>query len=129
MLRRSFLVVVCVVAVSCGADRQAARTTTQTPGATASCMLAVEYEGHRYVGSAIEPAPRVVETIGQGTIPACNDTGGTDASDQLVDVAEITGVSPEVALALPDRPDTVLIREDVDPANLPPALKKLIAPR
>ena len=132
MTRGLFLLAFCLVVAACGSESDATQTkTAQTgpPQVAASCMLAVEYEGHRYVGTAIEPASWILETIGQGTIPACNDTPGAgDGADQVVDVAVIPDVSPDVALAIPGRNDTVLIREDVNRENVPPALKKLMPP-
>jgi hypothetical protein len=133
MIRGLFVLACCLVLVACGSEGDATRTKpaqTGPPQVAASCIFAVEYEGHRYIGTAIEPTSWAGEVIGQGTIPACNDTpgAGEDGADQVVDVAVIPDVSPEVALAIPGRNDTVLIREDVNREKLPPPLAKLMPP-
>ena len=53
--------------------------TTEVSGggvASASCAMLVSYDGHTYLGTAVEAAPVPGDSIGNGTIPPCNDTGG-----------------------------------------------------
>ena len=129
MNRVVLLVLACALFGGCGSDRDATPTNrSEPPAAAASCIFAIEYRGHHYVGSAVASAPPKGARLGEATQPACNDTPGAveDPADQLVDVVEIEGVRPEIAIALPGRDDVVLVRDDVDPAHLPPALARLM---
>jgi hypothetical protein len=131
---RALLVLTLFVLLGCGSQEATSTqpATRRTPTISeAMCLLAVDYDGHRYVGSSVLAAPAYGQTLGRGTLPACNDTPGAvdDAPDQLVEVIAIKGVGPETAVALRDHSDIVLIRDDVDQAKLPPALAKLMAPR
>ena len=87
----------------------------------------ITYKGHAYIGDGVEVAPREGKPLGRVTLPACNDTGegGDEKPGEEIELAEIEGVSPSVALAVRGRSDTVLIREDVDYDRLPPALARL----
>ena len=38
-------------------------------GAAASCAMLVEYDGHTYLGTAVEAAPVAGDSLGNGTIP------------------------------------------------------------
>jgi hypothetical protein len=126
--RAVLVLAVCAFLAGCGSERDAATTTRPQPAVAASCIFAVELDGHRYLGSTVSRAPKTGAALGPAKQPACNDTPGAvdDAPDQLVDVVAIEGVRPEVAIALPGRDDVVLIREDVDSAHYPPALAKLM---
>jgi hypothetical protein len=95
------------------------------------CLLTVDYDGHRYIGASVLSPPEYGRALGDAKVPACNDTPGAvdDAPAQPVEVVAIKGVAPETAIAMRDQPDTVLIRDDVDQQNLPPALAKLMPPR
>ncbi len=133
MIRGLLLLASCLVLAACGSDGEATATKpaqTGPPKVAASCILAAEYDGHRYIGTAVKSPPREGPALGQAKVPACNDTPGAleDSSDQLVDVAELEGVPPEVAIVWQGRDDVVLIREDVNQQKLPPALTKLIPP-
>ena len=129
---RALLVLIVFVLLGCG-SQEATRTQPASTSAAseAMCLLAVDYDGHRYVGASVLAPPAYGKPLGQATVPACNDTPGAvdDTSEQPVDVIAINGVTPEIAIALRDHSDTVLIRDDVDQANLPPALAKVMPPR
>jgi hypothetical protein len=128
-MRLLVLLAACTLLAACGSDPETATSTrAQPPAVAASCIFAVEYDGHRYLGSAVTSAPPDGAALGQAKQPACNDTPGAveDGADQLVDVVAVEGVRPEVAIALPGRDDVVLIREDADPGKLPAALTKLM---
>ena len=73
--------------------------TTEVSGggvASASCAMLVSYDGHTYLGTAVEAAPVAGDSIGNGTIPPCNDTGGagTTIPAEQVEVTSVQGVPP-----------------------------------
>jgi uncharacterized membrane protein len=93
-------------------------------GVSASCAFVVSYDGHNYFGNAVKVTPVAGASLGEGTIPPCNDTGGalpTIPAEQ-VEVTEVQGVPPTVAIMLAGRTDLVLLREDVQklPKELEP---------
>ena len=81
----------------------------------ASCAMLVEFDGHDYLGTAVDVEPAPGESLGSGTIPPCNDTGGagTTIPAEEVEVTAVEGVPPTVAIMLAGRSDVVLVREDV----------------
>ena len=87
--------------------------------------MLVEYDGHNYLGTAVEVTPDAGEALGTGTIPPCNDTGGagTTIPAEQVEVTAVQGVPPRVAIMLAGRSDVVLVRDDVE------KLPKELAPR
>ena len=93
--------------------------------ASASCAMLVEYDGHTYLGASVEATPVPGESIGTGTIPPCNDTGGagTTIPAEQVEVTAVQGVPPSIAIMLGGRDDVVLVRDDVQ------KLPKELAPR
>ena len=97
--------------------------TTEVSGggvSSASCAMLVEYDGHTYLGTAVEAAPVAGDPLGNGTIPPCNDTGGagTAVPAEPVEVTSVQGVPPSVAIMLAGRNDVVLVRDDVKPHDL-----------
>ena len=97
--------------------------TTEVSGggvASASCAMLVSYDGHTYLGTAVEAAPVPGDSIGNGTIPPCNDTGGagTTIPAEQVEVTSVQGVPPTVAIMLAGRNDVVLVRDDVKPQDV-----------
>ena len=129
---RTLLVLTLFVLVGCGSQEATRTQPIKTPTISeAVCMLAVDYDGHRYIGTSVLAAPAYGKPLGEATVPACNDTPGAvdDAPDQVVEVIAIKGVAPETAVALRDHSDAVLIREDVNQDKLPPALAKVMQPR
>jgi uncharacterized protein DUF6281 len=84
-------------------------------GAAASCAMLVEYDGHNYLGTAVEVKAVPGDSLGNGTIPPCNDTGGagTTIPAEQVEVTEVEGVPPTIAIMLAGRTDVVLVRDDV----------------
>ena len=88
--------------------------------ASASCAMLVSYDGHTYLGTVVEAAPVAGDSLGNGTIPLCNDTGGagTTIPAEQVDVTSVQGVPPSVAIMLAGRNDVVLVRDDVKPHDL-----------
>jgi hypothetical protein len=97
--------------------------TTEVSGggvASASCAMLVQYDGHTYLGTAVAAAPVAGGSLGNGTIPPCNDTGeaGTTIPADQVEVTSVQGVPPSVAIMLAGRNDVLLVRDDVKPHNL-----------
>jgi hypothetical protein len=98
----------------------------------ASCAFTVNYQGHTYMGSGVGVAPLEGKPLGQVTLPACDDTGEASGAEpaEEIELAEVDGVSPSVALVWRGHREMVLIREDIDYNQLPPALARLLrAPR
>lgn len=129
---RALLVATLFVLAGCGSQQATRTQPARAPTISeAMCLLAVDYGGHRYVGTSVLAPPEFGRSLGEATIPACNDTPGSvdQTPDQPVQVTAIKGVPPETAIAMRDQPDAVLIRDDVDQQNLPPALAKLMPPR
>ena len=129
---RTLLLVTLFVLVGCGSQQATRTQPVKTPTISeAMCLLAVDYNGHRYVGATVLAPPEYGKSLGEANLPACNDTPGAvdDTPDRTVEVVAINGVPPETAIAMRDQPDAVLIRDDVDQQNLPAALAKLMPPR
>ncbi|HEX3255198.1 MAG TPA: DUF6281 family protein [Gaiellaceae bacterium] len=101
------------------------QTTEVNGGDAASCAMLVRYDDHNYLGAAVEQMPGPGESLGTGTIPPCNDTGGagTTIPAEEVEVTAVEGVPPTIAIMLAGRTDVVLVREDVE------KLPKELAPR
>ena len=97
-------------------------------GVAASCALAVQYEGHTYLATGVEVAPRQGKSLVGGTFPPCDDTGGAKdpAPAEEVQIAELEGVDPSVAILLVGRDDVVLVRDGVDTDALPPEVTRLL---
>jgi hypothetical protein len=110
---------------ACGGESPEASggATTEVSGggvASASCAMLVQYDGHTYLGTAVAAAPVAGGSLGNGTIPPCNDTGeaGTTIPADQVEVTSVQGVPHSVAIMLAGRNDVLLVRDDVKPHNL-----------
>ena len=104
-------------------DEVSGGATTEVSGggvASASCAMLVSYDGHTYLGTAVEAVPVAGDSLGNGTIPPCNDTGGagTTIPAEQVEVTSVQGVPPSVAIMIAGRNDVVLVRDDVKPHDL-----------
>lgn len=118
-----------LVVTGCGGNGGGSVTGQGSPTAevAASCAFVVEYAGHRYLGNAAPVRPIEGRPLGAGTQPGCQDTpDGPEPEDSEVAVAEIEGVSPELAITLRGRDDSILIRDDVDYERLPAELERLL---
>jgi Family of unknown function (DUF6281) len=109
---------------SCGgkSDQVSGGATMEVSGGVAaSCAFIVRYDGHDYLGTSVHVTPVAGDSLGTGTFPPCNDTGGAlpTTPAEEVEVAEVKGVPPTVAIMLPGRTDVVLVRDDVKPKDLP----------
>jgi hypothetical protein len=109
--------------VGCGGGNQE----NDAPIVEASCAFIVEYEGHRYVGNYAHVSPIDGKPLGTATQPGCQDTPDGPAPEaREVDVSAIDGVSPDVAITIRGRDDSILIRDDTDSERLPGALARLV---
>ena len=90
-----------------------------TDSAGGGCLAIIHFRGHDYLGATLRThapynktgeIPRShLRALGQGTMPACQDTNGSHDTGQAVQVARISRVAPSVAVAvLPD--GTVYVR-------------------
>jgi hypothetical protein len=123
------LVVLPLALAACGGTSDPSGSSSTEAGgeggvASASCAMLVEYDGHNYLGAAVEVTPKAGESLGTGTIPPCNDTGGagTTIPAEEVEVTAVQGVPPSIAIMLAGRGDVVLVRDDVEklPKELEP---------
>ena len=106
-----------------GGEVSGGQTTEVSGGVAASCAMLVSYDGHDYLGTAVEVEAVPGESLGTGTIPPCNDTGGagTTIPAEQVEVTAVEGVPPTIAIMLAGRSDAVLVRDDVKlPKDLAP---------
>ena len=97
--------------------------TASVGGSDADCALLVRYQGQTYVGQGVQVAPREGSLIGTGVLPGCVDGDGPEP-DEEIELAEIEGVSPEIALAWHEHGGTVFVLEGVN--ELPRELRRLM---
>lgn len=92
--------------------------------AAGACAMLVRYDGHDYLGTALDAEPVPGDSLGNGTIPPCDDIGGagTTVPAEQVEVTAVQGVPPSVAIMLAGRTDVVLVRDDV--TKLPKELQQ-----
>jgi hypothetical protein len=90
-----------------------------------SCAFVAYYEGNAYVGVGVSVAPVEGEPVGTAVLPGCDDTDGQDRSppDEVIQVAALPGVPPDVALVWHEVTHTVLVREGV---GFPPEVQALV---
>jgi len=89
------------------------------------CAFVVHFRGHAYdaVQVSVEPIPG--RSLGEAVLPGCNDTG--DASpkpDEYLEVAELPGVDPNIAVVWSTAPDRIFVRQGLD--ALPPEVAQLV---
>ncbi|MFG2591322.1 DUF6281 family protein [Streptomyces sp. NPDC048438] len=97
--------------------------------ASASCVAQYTYQDitYRDVGNANFTLGK---KLGVATEPPCEDTGGRGKSEEptgLTETAyEVAGISPEVAIAVGDTPETARFFAVSSGSELPPEVQKLI---
>jgi hypothetical protein len=93
--------------------------------AEGDCVSSVLYKGHIYGWSDVEVAPREGRPLGEAGL-YCNlhEAAAGAAPYQEIELAEIEGVAPEIALAWRQHSDMVFVREGLDP--LPPEVERLM---
>ena len=79
--------------------------------AAASCVAAIEWHGTMYVGTAVlRSPPKLGGSLGDGTVPPCDDTGGGDGTgSRSVALAAVDGVPPDQVVAKSGDPSTVYV--------------------
>jgi hypothetical protein len=92
------------------------------PGA--SCALVVRYRGVLYEGRTLQVVASEGRKLGSGVLPACDDGGGEYAAEKI-ELAEIEGVSPTIAVVWAGQPEAVFIRHGAEP---PPEIELLFRP-
>ena len=118
-----------VAAAGCGGNSDGSVTgqSSQAAEVAASCAFVVDYDGHRYQGTATPVKPVEGRLLGTVTQPGCQDTpDGPAPSTEQIEVTEIEGVSPDLAITIRGHGDSVLIRDDVDHQRLPAELARLL---
>jgi Family of unknown function (DUF6281) len=93
-----------------------------------SCEAVVVYRGNMYVGQHVSRPPSAGKPLDGGEIPSCDDTGGPPGAAEDVDLAEIEGVCPLLALMRRDDDQSVYVRPGVTRAMLPPRLLEAVRP-
>lgn len=70
--------------------------------ASGSCAFLIEWNGVLYGEPNIDQAPRFGPSLGEGAVPACDDTGSSGCShlhgnDQSIAIYRLPGIDPHVA--------------------------------
>ena len=94
-------------------------------GGSASCADIVHFRGKTYSGTSVKVSPVPGRRLGTAVMPPCDDTGGQLPAEGggPIRVAELPGVSPEVAFVPLGRNDVVYIRSERK--HLPPGVMRL----
>jgi hypothetical protein len=121
------------VAIATRGGDQASSSRKQTPSrpggsASASCAAAVEWHGTSYIGSKVRGPVKLASSLGEGTLPACNDMGGAGGGTprDSVAVVAVDGVSSDEAVALAGDSSVVYVNPDSFPQLPHTALHDLI---
>ena len=77
-----------------------------------------------YVGQHVSRPRSEGEPLDGGEIPSYDDTGGPPGAAEDVDLAEIDGVSPHLALMRRDDDQSVYVRRGMTRAVLPHGFSK-----
>jgi hypothetical protein len=68
-------------------------------GVAASCAAAVQYDGSLYLGQGqLQRDPATTGRLLDGSVPACNDTGGASEEAEPAQLAELEDVPAETAV-------------------------------
>nr|WSW67323.1 DUF6281 family protein [Streptomyces sp. NBC_00995] len=103
---------------------------TAEGGGTASnkCVVRYTYQDATYTDVAnVKFTPG--KKLGVATAPPCDDTGGQEENEEPADLEtayEVQGLSPEVAIAVGDTPETAMFLAVSSDSGLPPEVQKLI---
>jgi len=88
-----------------GTERPTARP---VGGSSAACAAAVEWRSTTYFGTKVKRELRLARSLGEGSLPPCNDGGGSEP-ERSVKLAAIEGVSSDQAVAVAGDPSTVYV--------------------
>jgi uncharacterized protein DUF6281 len=121
-MRRSLPILLVTLAAATGCT--GSHTSAQV-GGSASCADIVRFQGRTYAGTAVRVSPVPGRRLGSAFMPSCDDTGGQLPAEGggPIRVAELPGVSPEIAFVPLGRNDVVYIR--ADRKDLPPGVMRL----
>ncbi|MEU6104540.1 DUF6281 family protein [Streptomyces flaveolus] len=120
--RSMALVAVMVSAAACTADSRG------DGEALGSCAFRILYEDRTYRDVA-NVEFTVGAKVGVATAPPCDDTGGrgdTEESGTTETAYAVTGISPQVAIAVGDTPGEATFVAAYSGKDLPPEVKELI---
>ena len=130
---RALVLAMTIVWLTVGAGCGGASDEVSTQGANtgevgaASCAFVVEHDGHRYFGNTARIGPVEGRPLGTAIQPGCQDTVNEPVpADNKIEISEIEGVPPELAIMIQGGEDTILVRDDVDYARLPPEVTRLL---
>ena len=99
------------------------------PGAAAMCLAQIDYKGQSFIGSGVGIEPVAGRSLGEGTIPPCGDVAGEEPTPaQSVTVHAVEDVPSDVAVVPPGQSAMVYIRRDLEEADMPDALRRLLKP-
>jgi hypothetical protein len=123
-MRRTLRALLAVASLAAATGCAASHTGIQA-GGSASCADIVHFHGKTYSGTAVKVSPVPGRRLGTAVMPPCDDTGGQlpAAGGGPIRVAELPGVSPEIAFVPLDRNDVVYIRSNR--THLPPGVMRL----
>jgi hypothetical protein len=123
-MRRTLPALIAVTALAAGTGCAASHTSVQV-GGSASCADLVHFHGKTYMGTSVRVSPVPGRRLGTAVMPPCDDTGGQLPAEGggPIRVAELPGVSPEVAFVPLGRNDVVYIRSGRK--HLPPGVMRL----
>jgi hypothetical protein len=97
-MRRVVLVALCLAAAGCGRE---------TDVGDGGCTAVVVWNDVSYAGVSLDPPyPRPGAPLGDGMVPGCNDGGGDEPATS-VDVREVEGLPPKVAVTIDGAPDAL----------------------
>jgi uncharacterized protein DUF6281 len=124
--RQAALLAAFVILPGCGSTGNGS-SGAETVISQAACAYIVEYEGRTYHGTGVRVAPTEGKPLGAVTNPPCRDTPDAPENDPAreVELAEIEGIAPEVAIIERGQLEVVLVAADVDHDRLPPELARL----
>ncbi|MFG3290389.1 DUF6281 family protein [Streptomyces sp. NPDC048179] len=92
---------------------------------SASCVYRVTYQGRTYRDVA-NVEFTVGAELGDAVKPPCDDTGEGGEAGSTETAYAVTGVSPEVAIAVGDTPGDTTFVAVYSGNELPPEVKKLV---
>lgn len=101
-----------IVAVARNGSDPADRATSGRQGtrsvANAACAAAVEWEGTTYYGGRVNGSFSLGRALGEGAVPSCQDSvPGTPSPTQSVALVRVTGLPPEMAVAIAGDASTI----------------------
>ncbi|MER7570241.1 DUF6281 family protein [Streptomyces sp. NPDC126514] len=99
------------------------------PGAQASCAYIVEYDDRQY-GDVANVDFQRGQKLGTAVLPPCDDTpndGDDDSSAHRTTAYRVTGLDPDVAIAVGDDPDDLILVAAGPDRKLPPEVARLAA--